>query len=363
MKKNAAKPWNFKSDPDFRPSVSIIVPTYNEDQVISLKLQNLAELDYPKELVQVIVVDSASTDETVKRIEGFQDRNPGFHIELVEEEIRKGKSAALNVALGHARGKVVVVSDADCFWPHDILTKAIPYLANESVGAVAGQEKLLNPEQSWVTKSENLYRNTMFEIQLGESKYYSTVQFEGGFGAYKRTVLDRFDVETGSDDSGTALNVVQKGARTLVLPEAVFYTFFPHTWKGKVMIKTRRARHFARVWSKCFNLLMKRKLVLPKRIFLPEAFLFFVNPFLFLVFASLSILVFALAPLLLLVPLAVIIVPKTRMYFAEMLQNIFIALVAMIESLTGKRSTIWTIAGESRKSVDAEALKKHGLIS
>lgn len=362
MRKNALKPWNLKIDMNYRPTVSIIVPTYNEGQVIQSKLRNLAELDYPKELIQIVAVDGASTDDTVKEIEDFRAKQD-FKVTIIRESERKGKSSALNLALKYANGEAIIVSDADCFWPHDILRKAFPYLADGSVGATAGQEKLLNPEQSWVTKTEDLYRDTMFQIQLGESKCYSTVQFEGGFGAYKRKALDQFDVETGSDDSGTALNLVQKGVRTIVLPEAAFYTFFPHTWKGKMMIKTRRARQFVRIWGKCFRLMVNGELALPKRIFLSQAFLFFVNPIVFVTFVLTSLLVLLQIPVLILVPLVLLIVPKTRVYLIELFQNNFIALVAMIESLSGKRSTIWAKAEESRKSFDAEILRKHGLIS
>ena len=347
---------------NYQPSVSIIVPTYNEGQVIQSKLRNLAELDYPKELVQIVVVDGASTDDTVKEIEGFRAKQD-LEVTIIQENERKGKSSALNLALEYANGEAIIVSDADCFWPHDILRKAFPYLADGSIGAIAGQEKLLNPEQSWVTRTEDLYRDTMFQIQLGESKCHSTVQFEGGFGAYKRKALDQFDVETGSDDSGTALNLVQKGARTIVLSEAAFYTFFPHTWKGKMMIKTRRARQFVRIWGKCFKLMVRGKLVLPKRIFLSQAFIFFVNPIVFVMFVLTSLLVLLQIPVLVLIPSVLLIVPKTRVYLIELFQNNFIALVAMIESLSGKRSTIWAKAEESRENFDAEILKKHGLIS
>jgi len=284
MRRFASKPWRLHTNQNYRPSVTVLIPTYNEGKTIKLKLENLLRLKYPRNLLQIVFVDSASGDDTVQEILKFIESHPELNTSIINETARSGKSNALNLALRHSTGEVVVVSDADCFWPSDILEKTLPYLADDNIGAVAGQERLLNPKQSWTTETEALYRDRMFEIQLGESKFYSTVQFEGGFGAYKRKVLSHFDIETGSDDSGTALNLIQGGVRTIVLPEAVFFTFFPHTWSGKIIIKLRRARQFVQIWAKCFKLMIQGKLVLPKRIFLPQAFFLFINPFIFLVF-------------------------------------------------------------------------------
>jgi len=358
----ADKTWNLKTDNHFQPSVSIIVPTYNEGQVIRYKLQNLVELNYPKDLIQVVIVDSASTDGTMREIESFKENNSNLDIVAIRENKRTGKSSALNLALKHSRGEIVIVSDADCFWPSDILTLSVPYLADETVAAIAGKEKILNPRQSWVTETESLYRDTMFKIQLGESKLRSTVQFEGGFGAYKRRLLNQFDVETGSDDSGTALNLVQTGFRTIVLPQATFYTFFPPTWKGKMTIKVRRAKQFMRIWTKCFILFAKGKLVLPKRIFFPQAFLLLINPILCMAFALTSILLIGQFPWFALLPIILVIIPKTRVYLVEFLQNNLVALLALSETLGGKRSLVWTKAEDSRENFDVDVLKRNGLI-
>lgn len=363
MRRKSSKPWNLKIDPHYEPSVSILIPTYNEEKTIRYKLQNLEQLDYPKESIQVIVVDSASTDKTVEEIEEYGKLDSKFEIVTIKEKERRGKSKALNLALQHTRGEVIIVSDADCFWPSKILRQSLPYLANSSVGAVAGQEKLLNPEQTWVTRTENLYRDQAFKIQLGESKFSSTVHFEGGFGAYDRKVLDQFDVETGSDDSGTALNLIQKGFRTIVLSETVFYTFFPPSWKGKLTIKIRRAKQFVQIWAKCLRLMIRGQLVLPKRIFVPQAFLLLVNPFIFTAFLLTSILLLLQLPILTLLPAILLLVPKTRIYVIEIFQNNFIALLALAETASGKHSLVWKKAEESRVTFKAEVLRKHGLIS
>jgi cellulose synthase/poly-beta-1,6-N-acetylglucosamine synthase-like glycosyltransferase len=60
------KPWNINRDPNYKPKVSVIVPTYNEAKFIEKKLEDIARQNYPKELLEIIVIDSASTDGTAE---------------------------------------------------------------------------------------------------------------------------------------------------------------------------------------------------------------------------------------------------------------------------------------------------------
>ena len=72
-----SKPWDIRRDPGYKPKVSIIVPTYNEASLIESKLDDLARQDYPRELMEVVVVDSASTDGTPERLKSGFEETPG----------------------------------------------------------------------------------------------------------------------------------------------------------------------------------------------------------------------------------------------------------------------------------------------
>ena len=360
MKRIGSRPWNLKVDKDYAPRITVLIPTYNERPVIRLTLENLSKMSYPKDLIQYIVVDSASTDETLDEVDNFASEHPEMKIVVLKEKSRSGKSIALNYALEYAVGDVVVVSDADCFLPSDILGKALPFLADPSVGAVVGKEVLLNQDQSWVTKSEKAYRDSVFTIRLGESKFYSTIFFEGGFSAYKREFLDEFD-RTGSDDSGTALSVVQKNVRTILLPEALFFTAFPQSLRGRVIIKMRRASQLMRILARCINLLLKRKLCLPKRIVLPEVFLYTLNPVFFVALVSVTFLLILEHPFFL-VSLLVLLIPKIRYYFVEVAQDNLILLGAAISTVLNKRYITWTKAEDSRLYLTKDLLKSVKLI-
>ena len=345
LRKYVGKPWNIRVDEGFEPEVSILVPAHNEEANIETKLENIGSVLYPKEKLEVIVVDDASDDGTVGRVEDFMRKHPALNVKLVRQNPRVGKSAALNKALGVSTKPIVVVSDADTRWPPDILRRALPFLADPKVGAVTGRGVNVNVGDSWVTRAEESYLQLANFVRLGESKIHSTIRFEGGFCAYKRDAFDLFDCETGSDDSGTALRVVSRGFRSILVPEVVFYTSFPSSLSAKFRTKIRRANQLVGLWVECLRLLFRRRLSLPKSIAIAEIVLFIFNPIVFLImvvsgvalvimnpFSSLSLaIIFSVLGLLVL----------ARRVFVELFIDNFILACGLVTFLFGRRYVAW----------------------
>lgn len=342
---NAKKPWNLKIEIGFQPSVSIMVPTHNEEGNIERKLSNLQTINYPKEKMEVIIVDDASEDKTLQKAEEIISRGLDFKTKVVKQKTRGGKAVALNASLSEATSSIVIVTDADTLWPSDVLEKAMPYLSDPTVGAVTGRGINEQTNESWVTKSEDNYLQLTSSIRLGESKNYSTLRFEGGFCAYKREAFSKFDCESGSDDSGTALEVIQNNYRTILVPEVVFSTSFPTSLLGKLRIKVRRANQLIGLWVKCVKYMFKRRLVLPKRIVLPEVFLFIINPIVFLmliVTAGAYVFLNPLSPFSLLILASVVgFLVFTRILFTELVVDNLLLVYASISYLFGRRYVAW----------------------
>jgi len=108
----------------YLPTVSILVPARNEEKVIGRILQRMTELTYPKDKMQIIVIDDASTDNTGKIAEHYSSMCD--YIEVVhrdEKEGGKGKTSALNAGFKHANGEIVFCFDADYYPQRDILEK------------------------------------------------------------------------------------------------------------------------------------------------------------------------------------------------------------------------------------------------
>ena len=341
----ANKPWGLRIDENFMPAVTILIPAHNEEEIIELKLENISKVSYPKEKMEVILADDASTDGTLSKVYDFSKRHPELYIKVVKQNPRVGKAKVLNAALPVSTNDIIIVSDADSFWPPDILPEALPYLSDPTIGAITALGAIDNPSQSWVTKGEANYLKTMRLLRLGESKIYSTIRFEGGFCAYKKNAFEKFDCESGSDDSGTALYVVQNKFRTIFVPEATFTTNFPNRLRDKIKAKTRRANHLIRLWIKCLKLLLIRRLFLPKRIAIPEIFIFIFNPIVFLALVVVTLVTILLYPFLsilwILVLLAVSIIPTIRSLFIEIALDNFILFYALLLCIIRKKFIAW----------------------
>lgn len=337
----AKKPWNLRIDKNYKPKISIVVPVYNERKVIKYKLKNLSRIEYPRHLMEIIFVDSGSTDSTVNFIKKFSNDHPHINIKIIEENERKGKSAALNLALKSCTGDVIIVSDADCFWPSNILSRSIPYLADPTVGAISGPKKLLNSTDSWITKCENLYLQSVNLIKLGESKSSSTVLFEGGFSAYKKEALTQFDQHnTGSDDCGTVIDVLRRKYRAIMVPEAEFYTTFPKTLKEKLGVKIRRASQLLRLFKTYTKFLFKKEIKVGRAVVVKNLILYFVIPLAFFIFTSSTVCLFLNYPYASFL-LLLLLFPKLRMYVFEATINCVVLVMAIVLGIFGKNFIIW----------------------
>ena len=361
MKRSAKKPWPTRIDAEYKPKISIIVPTYNESRIIQLKLINLSRLGYPKSLLETLVVDSNSSDNTAEIVQQFCEKNSDANLRLIAEKERKGKSHALNSALEQCKGEIIIVSDADCFWPSDILEKAIPFLADPSVGVIGGPKILMNAEQTWVTRMEEQYLRSANSLRLGESKAGSTVFFEGGFSAFKKNAINGFDpYKTGSDDCGTVISTIEKNFRAELVPNARFYTTFPTSLRNKISIKIRRINQLIRVFSTYLNLLIHGRLKSSKVTVVPNTLMYLFSPVAFVVFLVLTGLLVLGFPYLLLA-LLLFLVPKVRFYTYQIFENNLLLLTGLVGVASGRKFSVWS-QPEDRECLSSEVLVQFGLI-
>jgi cellulose synthase/poly-beta-1,6-N-acetylglucosamine synthase-like glycosyltransferase len=364
--RSLSKPWNLVIDKLNLPPVTILVPAHNEEKTIGLKLLNLSGVKYEKAKMQILVVDDKSSDNTIKAAESFIRAHPELEITVIEGRERTGKSVALNNALKYAKHDVVIVTDADTFWSHDILMEALPFFSDKSVGALNGRQTLLGCRKNLSTQTERAYLDLTYGlIKLGESKIHSTIIYHGLFSAYSRRYLRNFNLET--DDSGTALDIVQNGGRAIFVPAAKCFEIPTSSWKGKVETKLRRANRLLAIYAKCFELLVKGKLKLPLRIALPEIFIYFVNPILFVLLTAALLLflannLFYLLIAGILLSILLIVPSKFRLIFFEAVQDHVLLLLAIFSLISGNKFSMWETLDDSRSLLDERMLKENNLI-
>lgn len=251
LMRHKAKGWKpLHASGNFTPSVSIVVPTYNEEDMIVHKLKNLMEQDYPSNEVEVIVIDSASEDGTVELLVRFIKDIKGLKLKLIRESERKGKASALNNVLKHCAGEVVIITDVDATWEEDTLKKIVLNFSNPNVGAVTGRQILLNPDQSLATKVEKTYRSIFEVLRLGESFLDSTPIFNGPLMAFRLDLLEPIPEDSIADDSQLAVKIRKKGFKSVYDPCAVFYECAPPSFKSRFVQKVRRGQGLIQLFSR-----------------------------------------------------------------------------------------------------------------
>ena len=217
--------------------VSIVIPTYNEEKTIIKKLENTLELNYPKDDLEIVIVD-CSSDATPKLVEEFRDRG---EIELVfdHEDERKGLPYSLNKGYSIAMGEIVIKTDCDAMLNEYSLKYALSSFEHDRIGCVTGRAVPVGSE------SEESYRDLNVKIQLLESRIDSTIIAHGPFTAFRRRLLQKIDEDSLADDSELSLKIRKQGYRSILDPEVIFYE--KTSEEGRAEQKTRRASGLVRL--------------------------------------------------------------------------------------------------------------------
>lgn len=221
------------------PTVSIVIPTYNEEIIIGKKLDNILDLNYPIELIEIIIIDS-STDNTQKIIKKYKEKYN--NIRLIDEGKREGLATALNKAYAAAINQIVVKTDCDSLLHKDALLHMAENFADESVGGVCGKQIVIN-----ASKVEEGYRSIQSELQILESWLDSTIIFHGPFSAYRRKLIVPIDPLSLADDSELAVKIRKQGYRTIIDPEIKFYEASQSRFFKRRMQKDRRGKGIIRL--------------------------------------------------------------------------------------------------------------------
>jgi cellulose synthase/poly-beta-1,6-N-acetylglucosamine synthase-like glycosyltransferase len=200
-----------RGDRSFTPSVTVLVPAYNEAGVIASKLDNLLGLDYPRDRLQLVVVSDGATDETNAILEGAAARDERLTTVLLAE--RRGKANALNQGLEQATGEIVVFSDSSILLDPQALREIVRPFADPEVGCVSGEDHIPGGG------GEGLYGRYELFLRNRESAVGSIVGASGSFYAERRELCRPF-VDGLAPDFLSVLNTVEQGYRAVTEPAA-----------------------------------------------------------------------------------------------------------------------------------------------
>lgn len=200
-------------DTDY-PMVTVQLPLYNEKYVVERLLNAVRDLDYPKDKLEIQILDD-STDETTEVIRKYiADNNLNF--DLVRREDRKGfKAGALAYGLQFSKGEFIAIFDADFIPSQDFLKKTIPHFQNSEVGVVQTRWLHINEEQSMLTRAQALMLNTHFSVeQLGRHNADGFINFNGTAGVWRRKCIDDaggWHADTLTEDLDLSFRAQSKG--------------------------------------------------------------------------------------------------------------------------------------------------------
>lgn len=220
---------------DKAPFVSIVIPAYNEEEVIANTINSAKGINYPGDRFEIVVVDDGSKDRTYKIAKTFGDK----HIKIFTKP-NGGKASALNYGIEKAKGEIIITMDADTVAEPDVLNKMIPFFYNEEVMCVTPSMAVYKPRGF-------LQRIQQFEYLLGVllRKALSTMNAmyiaPGAFSAYRKSFFEKYGYyrESGvTEDLEMTLRIQANNFKVENCPEAVVYTVCPN--KFYPLLKQRR---------------------------------------------------------------------------------------------------------------------------
>ena len=180
------------SNPDEIPYITIQLPVYNEMYVMERLLDNIAKIDYPKDKLEIQVLDD-STDETVettlKHVQKLQAT--GLDIKHITRADRKGfKAGALKEGLETAKGSIIAIFDSDFLPQKDWLKHTVPYFKDEAIGVVQTRWGHINRNYSILTRIQAFALDAHFTLeQVGRNSKGHFINFNGTAGLWRKTCI------------------------------------------------------------------------------------------------------------------------------------------------------------------------------
>lgn len=227
---------------DIEPTVTVIIAAYNEEASIGRRIENLLELDYPKDKLEIVVSSDSSSDRT----EEIAARYAG--VKVIRNE-RGGKVAAQDRAVRETDGEIVAFSDANATWSPDALRKLVRAFADDDVAYVCGQLKILAADGS---NQEGVYWRYEMVQRGAESSLGSITGGNGSIYALRRADYVEVDPRFGHDLSLPYL-MVQRGRRAVYEPAA-------HAWEKPTPSNETEYHRKVRMFEHCWLIVLRGRM-------------------------------------------------------------------------------------------------------
>jgi cellulose synthase/poly-beta-1,6-N-acetylglucosamine synthase-like glycosyltransferase len=200
------------------PTITVIVTVYNEEKSILAKLSNLANLDYPPSLLNVLVASDGSSDRTEELVGGYDQQR----VSVLRVEGRLGKTACQNAAAAVATRDVLIFTDATTELDAGAARRLVENLADPTVGCVAGRLVYVTRGENATGRGGEAYWDYEVALRAAESAFGSLIGVSGCLYAVRRSAYRPIDPALISDFV-IAMKMREQGLRTVLAPEAICY--------------------------------------------------------------------------------------------------------------------------------------------
>lgn len=219
---------------DHNPSVTLLIAAYNEEEMLARKLENSLELDYPSDLLQILVAADGSSDRTPEIVKSMEDK--GIELSYVPE--RGGKMAAINRAMPKVKGEIVIFSDANNLYTPNAIRELITPFVDSRVGAATGAKYIIKDERD-LGSSEGLYWRYESFIKKQETRLGCSVGAVGEIFAIRRELYMTPLAGIINDDFFIATHIIKSGYRVIYRPEAKSFEPVSASAEDEVIRRTR----------------------------------------------------------------------------------------------------------------------------
>lgn len=274
------KLW-LENEPEL-PFVSILIPAHNEELVIENTIKSMINLNYPKDKLEVIIINDHSSDQTGTIAEDYAKLYPFIHV-IHNPLGGNGKSGALNRGLTYSKGEIIVVYDADNTpEPDAVKHLALVLLKDKKAGAAVGKFRVVNANKNLLTRFINIETITFqWLAQAGRWFWFRLVTIPGTNFAIRRSILETlggWDEQALTEDTELSLRVLNLGYDIRFFPAAITWEQEPETLRVWWKQRTRWACGNIYVIMKYLfrlNQLKEKKILIDLFYYLLTYFLFF----------------------------------------------------------------------------------------
>lgn len=195
--------------------VTIIIPAYNEMEILEKKLQNTMRIDYPPGKLAIIFITDGSTDDSQSVINQYPS------VLLLHQDKRKGKMAAVNRAMQYVKTPVVIFSDANTDLNTQCIRKMISHYTDPQVGGVAGEKKIISDgKRSAVGDAEGLYWKYESFMKKQDAAFHTVVGAAGELFSIRTSLFTHLNDDIILDDFVISMKVCLQGYKIAYEPGA-----------------------------------------------------------------------------------------------------------------------------------------------